>query len=93
MLQLFSKYEELCSGKLRKVPGPPVSLNLKKDAKPFAARPYTIPKSMESIASQEVAELIKIGVLEKNTQTEWASPSLFRPKRMEGSVSSPIFAD
>jgi len=84
MLQLFSKYEELFSGKLGKVPGPPVSLSLKKDATPFAARPYTIPKSMESIAKKEVAELVKIGVLEKNTQTEWASPSFFRPKKDGG---------
>ena len=84
MLQVFSKYEELFSGNLGKVPGPPVSLELKQEAKPFAARPYTFPKSMEHIAKQEIAELVRIGVLEKNVKTEWASPSFFRPKKDGG---------
>jgi len=65
MLQVFSKYEELFSGNLGKVPGPPVSLEVKQEAKPFAARPYTVPKLMEHIAKQEIAELARIGVLEK----------------------------
>ena len=32
MLELFSKFKELFSGKLGRVPGPPVKLKLKKDA-------------------------------------------------------------
>ena len=39
MLQLFSKYEELFSGKLGKVPGPPVSLELKQEANPSQPGP------------------------------------------------------
>jgi len=66
------------------MPGPLVSLELKQEAKPFAARPYSVPKSMEHIAKQEIAELVRIGVLEKNVKTEWASPSFFRPKKDGG---------
>ena len=36
------------------------------------------------LLKKEIAELVKIGVLEKNTQTEWASPSFFRPKKDGG---------
>jgi len=84
LIDLFSQYEELFSGKLGSIPGPPISLKLKQETKPFAARPYTVPKSMEHIAKQEAAELVKIGVLEKNVKTEWASPSFFRPKKDGG---------
>ena len=65
LTKLFSKYEELFSGKLGCMPGPPVNLELKQEAKPFAARPYTVPKSMEHIAKQEIAELVRNGVLKK----------------------------
>ena len=72
LTKLFSKYEELFSGKLGCMPGPPVNLKLKQEAKPFAARPYSVPKSIEHIAKQEIAELVRIGVLKKNVKTEWA---------------------
>jgi len=84
LTKLFSKYEELFSGKLGCMPGPPVKLELKQEAKPFATRPYSVPKSIEHIAKKEIAELVRIGVLEKNVKTEWASPSFFRPKKDGG---------
>jgi len=81
LIDLFSQYEELFSSKLGSVPGPPVSLKLKQEAKPFATRAYMVPKSIENIAKKEIADLVKIGVLVKNVQTEWVSPSFFRQKK------------
>ena len=44
LIELFSQYEELFSGKLGSVPGPPVSLKLKSNAKPFVACAFTVLK-------------------------------------------------
>lgn len=84
LIDLFSKYQELFSGKLGSVPGPAVSLKLKSDAKPFATSPYTVLRALEHIAKNEVPDHVDIGVLVKEIQTEWASPSFFRPKKDEG---------
>jgi len=81
LIDLFSQYEDLFSGKLGSVPGPPVSLKLKPGSKPYYARAYTVPKALEHIAKKEVADLVDIGVLVKNVHSAWASPSFFRPKK------------
>ena len=73
LIDLFSQYEELFSGKLGCISGPPVSLRLKQEANPFATRAYTIPNDRK----KEIAKLVKIGVLEKNVETEWTSLSFF----------------
>jgi len=73
LIDLFSSYEELFNGNLGSVPGPPVSLKLKTNAKPFAARAYTVPKALESIAKKELFDLVNIGVLVKGIHSEWAS--------------------
>jgi len=86
LIDLFSQYEELFSGKLGSVPGPPVSSKFKQEAKPFAARAYMVPKSIENIAKNEIADLVKIGVLVKNVQTEWASPSFSVKRKMVESI-------
>jgi len=84
LIDLFSSYEELFNGKLGSVPGPPVSLKPKTNAKPFAARAYTVPKALESIAKKEVFDLVDIGVLVEGIHLEWASPSFFRQKKDGG---------
>ena len=52
MNTLFSKYKELFSGNLGRVPGPPVKFKLKKEAKPFYSRAYTVPKAFETISTR-----------------------------------------
>lgn len=81
LISLFSEFEELFSGQLGKVPGPPVSLKLKPNSKPYCARAYTVPKALEHIARKEVQDLVDIGVLVKGVHSAWASPSFFRPKK------------
>ena len=81
LISLFSDYEELFSGKLGTVPGPPIKLKLKPNAVPFCARAFTVPKAIEHIAKNEVNDLVKIGVLVKGVHSAWASPSFFRPKK------------
>lgn len=81
LMNLFSNYEDLFSGKLGSVPGPPVKLKLKPGSKPYCAQAYTVPKALEYIARKEVQELLDIGVLVKGVHSAWASPSFFRPKK------------
>ena len=47
LLEFFSSYEELISGIIGTVPGSPVKLKLKKEARPFTSPAYTIPKAFE----------------------------------------------
>ena len=84
--KLFSKFKELFSGKLGRVPGPPVRLKLKKTAMLFHSRAYTILKAFEELAKKEIQDLVDIGVLVKNVRTAYTSPSFFRKKKMEESV-------
>ena len=84
LLELLSLYEELFSGNIGTVPGPPVKLKLKKEARPFSSPAYTIPKAFEQIAKKEIEDLCNIGVLIKNVRTAYQSPSFFRPKKNGG---------
>ena len=84
LLDLFSKYEELFSGTLGKVPGPPVKLKLKEGALPFYSRAYTVPKAIEKIAKREVMDLVDADVLAKNVETAYTSPCFFKGKKDGG---------
>ena len=81
LISVFSGFEELFSGDLGKVPGPPVKLHLKPNSTPYCARSYTIPKSLERLARKEINDLVDIGVLVEIVDAEWLSPSFFRPKK------------
>ena len=75
LISLFSEYEELFSGDLGKVPGPPVKLHLKPNSVPFSACPYTVPKALEHVSKKKVQKLVDISVLIKGIQSSWVSPS------------------
>jgi transposase InsO family protein len=84
LIALFKKHHELFSGKLGLIPGPPVHLKLKPNAKPYYAKAYNIPHSIYDIARQEVNELERIQVLKSNTYSPWGAPCLFRGKKDGG---------
>ena len=60
-----------------------LTLNKKKDAKPFHAKPYPIPKSLETKVKLEIERLIKIGVLKKINHSQWGAPNFVMPKKDE----------
>ena len=84
MNTLFSKLKKLFSGKLGHVPGPPVKFKFEKEAKPFYSRAYTVPKAFETMAKKEVQDLVDVGVLVKNVEVAYCSPSFFRKKKDGG---------
>eukprot|EP00957_Ditylum_brightwellii_P053342 4043355-Ditylum_brightwellii.AAC.1 len=57
LIHLFSDYEDLFDGSIGTIPGKPVSLKLKPDAKPFCSQAYTIPMAIERIARDEIKKL------------------------------------
>ena len=65
--------------------GQPIELKVKKDAKPFYAYPYSIPKAYEETTKKEVERLCQIGLLNRIKTFEWAAPCFIIPKK-DGTV-------
>ncbi len=75
------KFEQLFDGTLGKWTLPPVSIQLKKGAKPFHGRPYPIPKVHKATLMKEIDRLVSIGVMKWQPYSQWASPSFIIPKK------------
>jgi len=60
---------------------PPVSIELKDGAKPSNGRPYPIPQIHKATLMKEIDRLVSIGVLKRQTSSEWASPTFIIPKK------------
>ena len=83
--QLLVKHESLFEGKLGLWDTPPITLELEEGAKPFHARAYPIPQIHEATVRKECDRLCREGVLEKDSNSEWAAPTFIVPKK-EGTV-------
>ena len=81
MFRLLTKYEELFDGTLGDFKTDPVRLKLKKDAKPYHGRPYPIPHSQLDVFRKEVERLVELGVLKRQPESEWGSPTFIIPKK------------
>jgi hypothetical protein len=84
---LLQKYEHLFDGTLGEFNMELISISLQlmeTNCKPFHARSYTVPRSVEQQLHQsmEIVRLVDIGVLEEDYSSEWASriPSFAIPK-------------
>ena len=85
LLVLLQKYEELFDGTLGEWDTDPVHLELKKDSTPFRGRPFPVPQIHEATLKREVERLCSLGVIEKQRDSEWGSPTFILPKK-EGTV-------
>eukprot|EP00804_Cyclotella_cryptica_P013887 CCRYP_002418-RA/>CCRYP_002418-RA protein AED:0.54 eAED:0.71 QI:0/0/0/1/0/0/2/0/176 len=56
-----------------------------KDAKPYHGRAYPVPKSRKETTIKELNRLCKLGVVEFQFESEWASPSFITAKK-DGTV-------
>ena len=82
--QTLNKFPTLFGGGLGRLDIPPVSIELKKDAKPFQGRYYNIPKAFEESTRKEVNRMCEIDVLRKLTYDDdspWAAPSFAQIKK------------
>ena len=77
---LLKRYEYLFDGKLGKWNAKPVDFELKPGIKPYHAKPFPIPQSLEAPTKKECERLCQIGVLRKINHSEWAAPTFIHPK-------------
>jgi len=78
---LLLQHERLFDGTLGDWDTTPVSLDIKPGEKPYHGKAYPIPHIYEQTLKKEVERLISIGVLEKCSDSEWASPTFIIPKK------------
>jgi len=83
--QLLLRHESLFDGTLGKWTGSQVKLVLNKDAEPYHARAFPVPRVHLETLRMEVERLCELGVLKKVNQSQWAAPTFVIPKK-DGTV-------
>ena len=81
LLQLLMKYESLFDGTLGDWKTKPVSFQLKECVSPYHGWAFPVPKIHKDTINKEVERLCKLGVLEQQQASEWASPSFIVSKK------------
>ena len=81
LLKLLRKYEKMFDGTLGNYTGSTYKIELKEKVAPYHAKPFPIPKVHETTLKKEVERLVKIGVLKKINNSEWAAPTFIIPKK------------
>ncbi len=90
LLSLLLNYELLFDGTLGDWNRPPVSVEMKEGAKPYHGRPYPIPQIHKTTLMKEINRLESIGVLKRQSSSQWASPTFIIPKKDITVRPSPI---
>ena len=85
LLELLTEFEELFDGTLGDWNTETVSFELKEGAKPYHGKAYPVPKSRKETTIKELNRLCKLGVVEFQPESEWASPSFITVKQ-DGTV-------
>ncbi len=83
LLQLLKKYESLFDGTLGDWKTKPVSFQWKEGVSPYHGQAFPVPKVHKVPTRKEVERLCKLGVLERQPASEWASPSLIIQKKIK----------
>ena len=81
LLTLLNRHKPLFDGTLGRWHGDPYQIELRENAKPHHANPYSIPQAYEATLKMEVERLCKVGVLKKINRSEWAAPTFIIPKK------------
>ncbi|POM73318.1 Pol protein [Phytophthora palmivora] len=86
ILDLLHEFEPLFSGKLGTFRNKePYVLSLLADSQPVTCRPFPIPRVYYDATRMEVQQLIDMGILERDSSSEWTSPAYVIPKK-DGTV-------
>ena len=75
LLELLQKYENMFDGTLGKCTGINYTIELKEDTKSYHAKPFPIPNIHKLTLKKEVNRLVKMGVLKKINNSQWAIPT------------------
>ena len=79
--RLLKKHESMFDGTLGNYTGTEYKIELLEGVKPYHAKPFPIPKVHEETLKTEVNRLVKIGVLKRKNNSEWAAPTFIIPKK------------
>ncbi len=74
-------YELLFDSTLGDWNQPPVSIKMKEGAKPYHGRPYPIAQIHKATLMKEINRLESIGVLKRQSSSQWASPTFIIAKK------------
>ena len=80
LLELLQKFKKRFDGTLGKYTGYDYTIELKEDVKPYHTKPFPIPKIRELTLKKKINRLIKIGVLTKINNSQWAASTIIIPK-------------
>jgi hypothetical protein len=81
LLQLLKKYESLFDGTLGDWKTKPVLFQLREGVSPYHGQAFQVPKIYKDTIIKEVKRLCKLGLLERQPASEWASPSFIIPMK------------
>ena len=81
LFSFLKKYENMFDGTLGTYTGSDYKIELKDGIKPYHAKPFPIPRIHEETLRKEVERLVKIGVLKRINNSEWAAPTFIIPKK------------
>jgi hypothetical protein len=81
LLSLLLDFESLFDGTLGDWNRPPVSIKMNDRAKPYHGRPYPIPQIHKATLMKEIDRLMGIGVLKRQSSSQWASPTFIIPTK------------
>ena len=81
LISLLLDFKSLFDGTLRDLNRPPISIEMKDRAKPYHGRPYPIPQIHKATLMKEIDRLMGIGVLKRQSSSQWASPTFIIPKK------------
>jgi hypothetical protein len=83
LLKLLTKFEDLFDVTLGDWDTEPVSLKVKEGTKQYHGMPFPSPKSHKETLKKEVERLCELGVLKRQPESEWASPSVIVLKQIK----------
>jgi hypothetical protein len=83
LLQLLKKYKLLFDSTLGDWKTKPVSFQLKEEVLPYHGWAFPVPKVHKEAIIKEVERLCQLGVLERQPESEWTSPSFTIPKKYQ----------
>jgi hypothetical protein len=80
LLKLLKKYELLFDGTLGDWKTKSVSFQVKEGVSPYHSQAFPVPKIHKETLIKEVERLVKLGVLERQPASEWASLFVYNTK-------------
>jgi len=81
ILTVLRKHQKMFDGTLGVYPHKKFHIEIEPDAKPVLSRPYAAPRIHLSVFKKELDHLVQLGVLVRQQESEWASPTFIIPKK------------